>query len=413
MEKIIIVGKKNVGKSSLFNLITKKKESTIIDYSGYTRDCISCITKIKSKIFELTDTAGIGYEKTDLDYKTIKNTWDKIKLSDTIILMIDASDEYLSENTNILNTIKKLKKNIIYIINKIELKNTYELENIKKILKINKTIDISIKKQIGIENLLDSLIKNTQIIENINIKHFLNISIVGKPNAGKSSLINKLTKSNNLITDSTPGTTRDIIQSILKLNGNTYKIIDTPGIKKKTNIKSKIDKILIKNAFNAIKISDIIILVIENEITNQDIEIIKYIKKQEKHLVVSINKSDVKNKNDLKKINNKIKNYIKKQNEYVFISAKYNFGLENLIKLILKIKKFQKIQINENKLIDVTKKLKNYKIKCINIEKYMPLTFKIKKNKTFFISHTEKKYITSFLINELKIKNISTKIIFE
>jgi GTP-binding protein len=413
MEKIIIVGKKNVGKSSLFNLITKKKESTIIDYSGYTRDCISCITKIKSKIFELTDTAGIGYEKTDLDYKTIKNTWDKIKLSDTIILMIDASDEYLSENTNILNTIKKLKKNIIYIINKIELKNTYELENIKKILKINKTIDISIKKQIGIENLLESLIKNTQPIENIDIKHSLNISIVGKPNAGKSSLINKLTKSNNLIIDSTPGTTRDIIQSVLKLNGNTYKIIDTPGIKKKTNIKSKIDKILIKNAFNAIKISDIIILVIENEITNQDIEIIKYIKKQGKHLVVSINKSDVKNKNDLKKINNKIKNYIKKQNEYVFISAKYNFGLENLIKLILKIKKFQKIQINENKLIDVTKKLKNYKIKCINIEKYMPLIFKIKKNKTFFISHTEKKYITSFIINELKIKNISTKIIFE
>lgn len=413
MEKIIIVGKKNVGKSSLFNIITQKKESTTIDYPGYTRDCISSITKIKSKIFELIDTAGIGYEKNNLDYKTIKTTWDKIKLADTIILMIDANDNHIETNINIINVIKRLKKNTIYVINKIDLKDNIEINNIRNIIKINNTINISIKKKLGLNNLFDLINQNIKKIENIKTNNYLNISIVGKPNVGKSSLINNISKTNNSIVDNTPGTTRDILKSNLEINGNLYKIIDTPGIKKKINIKSNIDKILIKNAFNAIKISDLVILIIENDITTQDLEIIQYIQKQKKNFILAINKSDAKNKIQLKNINTNIKAYIKKQIEYVFISAKYNFGIENLIKLILKIKNFQTIQINKEKLLEIIKKLTKYKIKNIKIERYIPLTFKIEKYNNIFISDTQKKYITSLLINELKIKSISTKIIFK
>lgn len=413
MEKIIIVGKKNVGKSSLFNIITQKKESTTIDYPGYTRDCISSITKIKSKIFELIDTAGIGYEKNNLDYKTIKTTWDKIKLADTIILMIDANDTQIETNINIINVIKRLKKNTIYVINKIDLKDNIEINNIQNVIKINNTINISIKKKIGLNKLFDSINQNIKKIENIKTDNHLNISIVGKPNVGKSSLINNISKTNNSIVDNTPGTTRDILKSNLEINGTVYKIIDTPGIKKKINIKSNIDKILIKNALNAIKISDLVILIIENDITTQDLEIIQYIQKQKKNFILAINKSDAKNKIQLKKINTNIKAYIKKQIEYVFISAKYNFGIENLIKLILKIKNFQTIQINKEKLLYIIKKLTQYKIKNIKIERYIPLTFKIEKYKDIFISDTQKKYITSLIINELKIKSISTKIIFK
>lgn len=413
MEKIIIVGKKNVGKSSLFNIITQKKESTTIDYPGYTRDCISSITKIKSKIFELIDTAGIGYEKNNLDYKTIKTTWDKIKLADTIILMIDANDTQIETNINIINVIKRLKKNTIYVINKIDLKDNIEINNIQNVIKINNTINISIKKKIGLNKLFDSINQNIKKIENIKTDNHLNISIVGKPNVGKSSLINNISKANNSIVDNTPGTTRDILKSNLEINGTIYKIIDTPGIKKKINIKSNIDKILIKNALNAIKISDLVILIIENDITTQDLEIIQYIQKQKKNFILAINKSDAKNKIQLKKINTNIKAYIKKQIEYVFISAKYNFGIENLIKLILKIKNFQTIQINKEKLLYIIKKLTQYKIKNIKIERYIPLTFKIEKYKDIFISDAQKKYITSLIINELKIKSISTKIIFK
>ncbi len=413
MEKIIIVGKKNVGKSSLFNIIIKKKESTTINYPGYTRDCVSSITKIKSKIFELTDTAGIGYEKNNLDYKTIKNTWDKIKLANTIILMIDANDKYLETNINIINAIKRLKKNTLYVINKIDLKNSEEINKIKNIIKINNSINISIKKNIGLNTLFESINQNIKKIEDIKINNYLSISIVGKPNVGKSSLINKMLKINTSIVDNTPGTTRDILKSNLEINGSLYKIIDTPGIKKKINIKSNIDKILIKNALHAIKISDLIILLIENEITSQDLEIIQYIQKQKKNFILAINKSDTKNKIQLKKINTNIKNYIKKQIEYVFISAKYNFGIEYLIKLILKIKNFQKIQITKEKLFEIIKKLTHYKIKYIKIEKYIPLIFKIEKYNDIFISENQKKYITSLIINELKIKSISTKIIFK
>lgn len=230
MQKIAIIGKKNVGKSSLFNLLTKNKKSISINYSGYTRDCNTSLTKLNSNIYEIIDTAGLGYEKNELDFITLKKTWKIIKTSDIIILLIDINDINNKINSNIINIIKKLKQKKIYAINKIDLNKG----NIDKLTFI-KPLMISVKTHIGIDNLILEInkYKDKKTETNIKTKKNFNISIIGRPNVGKSSLINTLTKSNKLITYNEKGTTRDNIHINFKKNNNQYTIIDTPGIKKK------------------------------------------------------------------------------------------------------------------------------------------------------------------------------------
>lgn len=413
MKKIIIVGKKNVGKSSLFNLLTKTKDSTIIDFNGYTRDCISKIIKLNNKVFELTDTAGIGYEKTYLDYKTVKHTWLKIKESDVILFMTDVNDLFNNIDLNILSIIKQLKKQVIYILNKIDIKMVQDDNFIHKF----NPITISIKKNLGIKKLIIELEKNieTNDINNIQTKNILKISVIGRPNVGKSSLINKISNKNTLITDNLPGTTRDIIKLNVKIKDDIYNIIDTPGIKKKIQINSKIEKTILTKSLNIIKLTDISLLVlnINDNITYQDFNILNYIKNKNKNILVVLNKTDLIKKNDLKIFQNKINNYIKKNLEYVFTSAKYDFGIENLINFIRKIKSFYKKNIKENILNLELSFLKNNKIIRLNIIKYFPLTLMIKIKNITILSNYQKKYIISLIIKHLKLKSIPITIVLK
>lgn len=416
MNKIVIIGKKNVGKSSLFNLLTKKQQSTIINYHGYTRDCIAEKIKIKSKIFEIIDTAGIGHEKTELDYKTIKKTWEYIKLSNIIIFLINAEDKIDSININILNIIKKINKHIIYVINKIDLVKETQIELIKKELKIKSPILISIKTTIGLSLLLENIhnIKNYMQPYSTNYKNITNIAIVGRPNVGKSSLVNKISNTESLITDNTPGTTRDSIKIETNIKNIKYNIIDTPGIKKQMNIASKVEKISTKSALNTIKTCDIAILTIDlnNLITSQDQSIITYINNNKKNALIVINKSDMQKKINIININDKMKNAIKNI-DYVFVSSKYNFGIENALSHINNIQTSQKKIINYDIVKKTEKILYKYNVNKIIINKYMPIIINVEIKRNTLTNSYKKKYISGTIIKLLKLQNISTKIIFK
>jgi len=234
MQKVIIIGKKNVGKSSLFNLLTKSKKSTNINYCGYTRDSNSTITKLGTNFYEIIDTAGLGYEKSSLDYITLKHTWDIIKKADIIILLDDINEKYTQIDKNIQNIIKNLKQKKIFVTNKIDTIKQIDLTSNNK-----NTIHISVKKNIGINSLIKKLNEFSSIkISKLNTLKYLTISIVGKTNVGKSSLANKLTNSNRMIIYNKEGTTRDNIEINVIKNKRSYNIIDTPGVKKKKTLKT-------------------------------------------------------------------------------------------------------------------------------------------------------------------------------
>lgn len=403
MYKIIIIGNKNVGKSSLFNLLIKSKHAINIEESGYTRDCNTIITKIENKIYEITDTAGLGNEKTELDYKTLKNTWKNIKESNLIIFMTDINNINFSFNKNIIKFINKLNQKKIFIMNKIDLIKYEDLLKYKK--KYN--ILISVKKNIGIQNLIkqiDSIFIQNKLLK-IKKKEF-KISIFGKPNVGKSLLTNRITKLDKTIVHNLSGTTKDNIKiNFLEKNKN-FSIFDTPGIKNK--IKNKLE-FLYKNSKikNKVDLSIFTLNINENP---------KNIFMKIKNLnILCFNKCDFINKKKLIAIENKIKN--KKINNFVFTSAKYNFGILNLKNKVFNIKKNTEIKISKLKFNnikkDINQNIKNIEIKKIKIYKYLPLIIfiYIKNKKNLF--DNKKKYIMSIIIHQLNLNNFTFKLKFK
>lgn len=235
MKTIVIIGKRNVGKSSLFNLLSNKFDAVALDYEGYTRDCNYKRTKIFSRFYEIIDTPGIGYFNDNLDVLAIRKTWSVIKRADIILFLIDVSDIYDKLFFNIVNMLPNKSNSVIYILNKIDIIPRIDIDNFLINFGYFNPLLISIKHKIGINDLF-KCINSIYISNNIILtkrKRFFKISIVGKQNVGKSLLSNRLSNINNSIVYDYPGTTRDVLEVCVVRNDSSYAIIDTPGIKKK------------------------------------------------------------------------------------------------------------------------------------------------------------------------------------
>jgi GTPase len=414
ISKIVIIGEKNAGKSSLFNMLIKKHQSTVIDFYGYTRDYNSECLKLNNKYYDLIDTAGIGDETTYLDYITLKFTWNVIKKSDIIIYMIDIKNYNKFLNFNLIKILNNLKKKIFLVFNKIDLLNNVDLNIFNKLNYIKFKFLISVKDNIGINDILDEIIKfkneNTQIN---NYQKVFNISIIGKKNIGKSSLINVLSKSNRMIVYDYFGTTKDNIKTSINTENFNLTFIDTPGIKKHSCI-TNIYKILSLKTLESIKNSDLVIFLLNSIdlITNQDNFILKYIIEQKKNFLLLFNKTDLLKKNQLINIDLKLKNtlFIKNNFFYNFISAKYNYGIKQTFENILYLKNYQKKFLSKIDLDEKLEKLNlnHCKIKLNNID---PLSFTIFYKAT--LNKNNKRYITGYLINHLNLLNIPIIIIFK
>ncbi len=419
--KISIIGKKNVGKSTLFNILTKSNSSIIIDYPGFTRDRIYEKAKIGNNIFDIIDTAGIDYKKNKIDILTLKQTLIAIEESNIIITVFDAKSGISNLDESIIKDIKKTDKTLIYVINKIDCVKKNELLIISKKFYFENVIYSSFKQKIGINEILDKLAKvDNQLIKSNEIKKF-NITVIGKPNTGKSSFINKILNQNRIIIHDEPGTTRDIIKTKFFIKKKELEITDTPGLNN-INPKNYIEKITFKKNIKYIKKSNIIILMIDikENITKHSLHLIQYILNIGKPIMILINKSDLINKNNLINIEKEIKEKTSfaKHITYQFISSKYGFGIKEVIKKINIIMKFQ----NENYSSFYIKKkiriiFKKYKIKkniyFANIEKYDPLIINVFTKKFKNLPKSYKKFLMNSLIRELNIINIPLKIKFK
>lgn len=386
MKKIAIIGKKNVGKSSLFNLLTRSNASVSINYSGYTRDINSDTIKLHSSVYEIIDTAGIGYEKFKIDHITLKKTWDSIKNADILLYVSEAGNFLTALEKNIINIIKNLRKKVIYIINKIDLYQNYNLHN-----NINKdNIFISVKKKIGINKLIYKILSFSVNLTNSNkdLNKFT-LSVIGRTNVGKSTLVNSLLKENKMIVWNEPGTTRDNIKIYTTKNNKTYGIIDTPGIKKK--IKTKIDKLYIEKSISSIKNSDLSILLIDiNLLLTKLDNFLLNIKKTHSY-IIAFNKCDLLKQSFLMKIENQLKNKIKFN--YLFLSSKYGIGINRIFQKINNMKFKQEKKINRYNISNILNEVNQ--IKSIKIKSNYPLIINLYiKNK---IKNEYKKYIHSLM----------------
>ncbi len=292
---IAIVGRPNVGKSTLFNKIVGKRISIVEDYEGVTRDRVYADAEWCGKAFTLIDTGGLDIKSEDIMWNHIKAQAElAIDLADAIIFVVDGKNGITANDYEVANFLRKSNKPIIIAANKIdnnELDNIYDFYE----LAIGDVIPVSAEHGIGVGDLLDDVLAKFDYSQIEAQEDVLKIAIVGKPNAGKSSLTNKILGTDRVIVSDIAGTTRDAIDTPFEFKGRACKIIDTAGIRKKASVEEGIEQYSVLRSLAAIREADVVLIVVDaaDGFTEQDTKICGYVHDQLKPSVIVMNKWDL------------------------------------------------------------------------------------------------------------------------
>ena len=338
---VAIVGRPNVGKSTLFNKLAGKRISIVQDTPGVTRDRIYAEAEWLNYKFTMIDTGGIEPESSDIIIKQMRRQAQiAIEMADVILFIVDGKEGLTASDIEVAQMLRKSKKRIVLAVNKIDnLKdedNSYEFYN----LGIGDPVTISAAQGKGLGDLLDEVVKDFDaLMEEEQDDEYIRIAMIGKPNVGKSSLINRLLGEDRNIVSNVPGTTRDAIDSYLETEEGKFILIDTAGLRRKSKVKEEIERYSVVRTYEAIERADVCILMIDaNEgITEQDEKIVGYAHELNKAIMVVVNKWDLIEKDD-----KTLSNYQKdlQQNlkfmpyaQYMFISALTGQRVNKILKV--------------------------------------------------------------------------------
>ena len=353
---VALVGKPNVGKSTLFNRIIGKRKSIVFDTPGVTRDRIYQKTKWLNKEFQIIDTGGITDQKKEFVEDIKIQAQIAIEEATLVVFVVDGLSEITKEDLHVINILRKANKEIILAINKLENNKEFDLSIYS--LGIKKMYPISALHGEGTGELLDAIIDKLDFSTEDNPDLF-KLSIIGRPNAGKSSLLNKLLNENRSIVSSIPGTTRDSVNGTIKIENQEFEIIDTAGINRKSKLVELVDHFALERAFNSLEESDLSLLVIDatRKLSHFDARVVGYALEFNKPIIIVINKWDLINKdtNTINEFTKRIKKEFKfaSWSPIIFISVLENQRINKLKQLILKVKTNIERTINTSLLNEV------------------------------------------------------------
>ena len=290
---VAIVGRPNVGKSTLFNILAGENISIVKDTPGVTRDRIYADVEWLGKNFTMIDTGGIEPDSSDIILSQMREQAQiAIDTADVIIFMTDVRQGLVDADARVADMLRRAKKPVILVVNKVDsfqkfMADTYEFYN----LGIGDTIPISASSKLGIGDMLDEVIRHfpehdTEEEEDDRPR----IAVVGKPNVGKSSIINRLLGENRCIVSDIAGTTRDAIDTAVTWNGKEYVFIDTAGLRRKSKIKEELERYSIIRTVTAVERADVVVMVIDavEGITEQDAKIAGIAHDRGKGIVLSL-----------------------------------------------------------------------------------------------------------------------------
>lgn len=295
-EIVTIVGRPNVGKSTLFNRITKSRSSITEDTPGVTRDRLYRKAEWLNKPFLLVDTGGLDAKSEDNFMNDIYEQAEvAIKSSSCVIFIVDGKSGITPTDRSILNMLRKFNSNIVLAVNKIDAKDAEE--NLYDFYEfgIEKMVPISAEHGIGIGDLLDEVVSFfPEEIVTPDRDDEIKVAFIGKPNVGKSSLLNYILGEKRAIVTNIPGTTRDSIDTYVNLRDREFRLVDTAGLRKRGKITEKIERFSVIRTLSAVDECDVCVLVIDaNEgITEQDTKIMGYAYENNKAVVIAVNKWD-------------------------------------------------------------------------------------------------------------------------
>ncbi len=300
---VAIVGRPNVGKSTLFNVLAGEKISIVKDTPGVTRDRIYADATWLNYNFTLIDTGGIEPDSKDIILSQMRQQAEiAIATADVIIFMTDVRQGLVDSDSKVADMLRRSGKPVILVVNKVDnfdkmMADVYEFYN----LGIGEPHPISSVGKLGIGDMLDEVVRHFDNEDDVDEDDDRpRVAIVGKPNVGKSSIINRLSGENRVIVSDIAGTTRDAIDTQIKYNGKEYVFIDTAGLRRKNKIKEELERYSIIRAVTAVERADVVLVVIDatEGVTEQDAKIAGIAHERGKGIIIVVNKWDAIEKND-------------------------------------------------------------------------------------------------------------------
>lgn len=343
MAIVAVVGRPNVGKSSLFNKIVNQRLSIVEDIPGVTRDRIYCDTEWNGVKFTLVDTGGIEPRTNDVILSQMRaQAQVAIDKADVVIMVVDIQSGMTSTDADVAQMLLKANKKVVLCVNKVdkpgaEPPEIYEFYN----LGLGDPFGVSAVHGLGIGDLLDEVVKELKDApEEPEYEGSIKVALIGKPNVGKSSLVNYMLGEKRMLVSDIPGTTRDAVDSVKENKYGKFVFIDTAGLRKKSKVNENIERYSVVRSYMAVDRADVVLIMIDaNEgVTEQDTKIAGFAHERGKASVIVVNKWDVVEKDD--KTMNKIKEKVVEDLKYmsyapvIFISAKTGQRVEKLYELI-------------------------------------------------------------------------------
>ena len=340
---VAIVGRPNVGKSTLFNALAGEKISIVKDTPGVTRDRIYADISWLDYQFTMIDTGGIEPDTGDMMLSHMRDQAEiAIETADVIIFLTDVRQGLVDADYQVADMLRRSQKPVVLAVNKVDnyekfIMDTYEFYN----LGLGTPFPVSAYSKLGFGDLLDEVIANCNpetLKEEEDERP--RVAIIGKPNAGKSSMINKMLGEDRLIVSDVAGTTRDAIDTVIRRGDKEYVFIDTAGLRRKSRIKEDLERYSVIRTVAAVERCDVAILVIDAEegITEQDAKIAGIAHERGKGMIIAVNKWDLVEKNDktIYKYTNKIREVLSFMSyaELVFVSAKTGQRFQKIFDLL-------------------------------------------------------------------------------
>ena len=356
---VALVGRTNVGKSSLFNKLAKTKSALVSEQEGLTRDIKTASVRVGGKSLNLIDTGGFFTSKDDaFEEMILSKAYEAIEIADMILFVVDKKFGISPFDKEIASLIRKSNKEVIMVINKIDVK-TLEGTSVFEELGFNEKIEVSAEHNLGIdqlEKLIFSKVKEEETFFETNIPK---ICILGKPNVGKSSTINSISNQKKMLVSNVPGTTIDSIDTKVIYKNKEYMFIDTAGIRKKSKTISKEEKFSVIKSLESNKKADLSIIMLDASsfLLDQDRKLVEKARENGRAIIIAINKTDLLDKTALTKVKKTLNDDSMFNGLPVcFISAKKREGIRQLFDNIYRVLENADKKISTNKLNNILRK---------------------------------------------------------
>lgn len=343
---VAVVGRPNVGKSTFFNRICGKRISIVKDLPGVTRDRIYADAEWQGYNFTLIDTGGIELKSDDAMYKHIRKQVEiAVDVADVIVFFVDGKQGLVASDMDVADYLRTVNKPVVLAVNKLD---NFTVENMDTVydfyqLGLGEPIGVSAEQSKGLGDLLDEIVKYFDKIESDESDN-IKIAVVGRPNVGKSSMVNKILGYERVIVSDVAGTTRDAVDTPFTRNGKNYTIIDTAGLRRKRGVEfDTVESYSVMRSIAAIKRADVVLIVFDSseEISEQDVRIAGMVHEEGKPCIIVMNKWDVveKDTHTIEDYKKTLDNQLAFMDYYVpvFVSAKTGQRVDRIFDVIDKV----------------------------------------------------------------------------